>query len=67
MGICVKCGQPAVGKCEVASPQRITFNAEMRELYRLSHTVEDDNADVLARGLRVERDWKAEALAKRYA
>jgi hypothetical protein len=45
------------------SPQRRAFNREMRELYRLSRTVEDDNEDVLVRGLaQPERDWKAEAL-----
>jgi len=49
------------------TPQRAAFNREMRELYRLSRTVEDDNADVLARGLApVGRDYRREALERKW-
>ena len=49
------------------TPARAAFNREMRELYRLSRTVEDDNEDVLVRGLaQPERDWKAQALRRTF-
>jgi hypothetical protein len=49
------------------TPQRAAFNREMRELQALTDYIDGlHNADVLARGLRVERDYRREALERKW-
>ena len=61
-----ECGAGSTKAVAAMTPQRAAFNREMRELQRQLRTVEYINEDVLARGLRVKRDWKAEALRRTF-